>query len=99
MSPNERGLTTTGRKAIWGHYYQRNKETGLKLSIDEDEVKSENEESEPRGIDMSDEDFVVADFGEQISPLIITFIPDEQFFILHLLLEPHEIVGTTVNTT
>ena len=27
--------------------------------------------------DMSDEDFVFADLGKQISSLIITFIPDE----------------------
>ena len=48
---------------------------------------------------MSDEDFVFADLGKQISPLIITFILDEEFFILHLLLETHETVSTIKNTT
>ena len=34
---------------------------------------------------MSDEDFVFADLGKQISPLIITFIPDEHFFYTALV--------------
>ena len=53
-----------------------------------------------RDENMSDEDFVIADLGKQISSLIIMFIPDEHFFfILHLLLEPHETVSTMKNTT
>ena len=34
---------------------------------------------------MSDEDFVFTDLGKQISPLIITFIPDKQFFYTTLV--------------
>ena len=34
-----------------------------------------------RNENMSDEDFVFADLGKQISPLTITFIPDEHFFL------------------
>lgn len=38
-----------------------------------------------RNENMSDEDFVFADLGKQISPLIITFIPDEHFFYTTLV--------------
>ena len=35
---------------------------------------------------MSDEDYVFADLGKQISPLISTFIPDEHFFFFYTTL-------------
>ena len=63
----------------------------MKMKLDR-KMKNPNREG-----DMSDEDFVFADLGKQISPLIITFIPDEQFFFLNnLLLEPHETVSSKV---
>ena len=108
MSLNEnQGFTTIGRKpkrvkAIWCHFYRRNKETGpwpnsqlMKMKLNR-KIKNPN-----RNENMSNEDFVFADLGKQISPLIITFVPDEQFLffsILHWLLEPHETVSTMKNT-
>ena len=70
------GLTAIGRKpekvkVIWYHYYRRNKETGpdcqlMKMKLNR-KMKNPN-----RNENMSDEDFVFADLGKQISSLIIT---------------------------
>ena len=48
--------------------------------------------------DKSDENFVCVDLGKQISPLLITFIPGEQFFYTTLIVGAHETVSSMVNS-
>ena len=63
----------------------------MKMKINR-KIKNPNREE-----DISDEDFVFADLGKQISPLIIIIF--NNIFILHLLLEARETVSIMVNTT